>query len=243
MFDSEKSEGDSLQDTTYASLREAGRFNLITNATPGDTYMQERHRYLIEIAAEDYVQLMGSPTSRSVVDFVDVQQWLNGADFVTSWLGARNAFPQENMMLPLAVDVPGLKEYFYSFIDAEPRVPREEKQDITLEINRRSVQHNLETGSRTFIYYTIIWNAPYQNAIYTLAWYDPDNYTGWGVPVKTVRPGQTNSAIIGEYVVERGTGVQFPTDGRVHGTRVFYVVALLPDGTFYISDKLEYDFD
>jgi len=243
MFDSAISEGESLSGTSYARFREADRFDLITSSSPGSTYMQERFRYLIEIAAEDYVQLMGSPTTRQVVDFVDVQQLLNGAELPTSIRGARNAFPQENMMIPLAGDVQGLKEYFYSYIGKAPRVPREEKQEITLEISRSSVQHDLTSGRRTFVYYTIIWNAPYQNAIYTLAWYDPDNYAGWGNPVKTVHPGQSPSAVIGEYVVERGDRIHFPEDGRVFGTRVFYVVAMLPDGTFYISDKLEYNFD
>jgi len=243
MFGTGINEKDTLEGTEYARLRNAANLGLITGAGPGDTYMQERHRYLFEIAAEDYVQLMGSPTTRQVVDFVDVQQVLNGAEPPTSWLGARNAFPQENMMIPLAGDVPGLADYFYSYIDATPRVPVEEKKDVTLDIQRRSIQHNLVTGLRTFVYYSITWNAPYQNAIYTLVCYDPDDYIGWGIPIKTVRPGQNTSAIIGEYVIDLGDRVTSLDDGNANGFKVFFVVALLPDGTLYISDKLEYDFD
>jgi len=242
MFDSMISVNDSLQETEYARLRNATGHNLITNAGPGSTYWQERHRYLIEIAAEDYVQLMGSPTSIQIVDYLDVQQILNGAEAPTSWVGARNAFPQENMMIPLANDVPGLTDYFYSFIDTAPRIPIEEKKDISLQIQQRPVQHNLVDGLRTFTHYVITWNAPYQNAIYTLACYEPDDYIGWGIPIKTVHPGQNTSAVIGEYVVERGDRVVFMDDGNAHGVKVFFVVALLPDGTFYISDKLEYHF-
>ena len=242
MFDNESDEDGSLERTTYAGLREALQNNLLTSATPGVTYMRERHRYLFEIAAEDYVQLMGSPTTRRVVDFVDVQQVINGAEHPASISGARNAFPQENMMLPLANDVPGLKAYFFSFVDAEPRVPIEEKQDVTLDIRRNSVQHNLVSGLRTFVYYTITWNTPYQDAIYTLVCYDPFDYSGWGHPIKTVHPGNAGSAIIGEYVVERGEQVVTMDDGLAEGVKVFFVVALLPDGTFYISEKLEYEF-
>ena len=241
--DYDSSENDSLDGTEYAGLREASRFNLITNATPGSTYMEERHRYLFEIAAEDYVQLMGSPRTRQVVDFVDVQQILNSAQQPSRTADARNAFPQENMMIPLANDVPGLAEYFYSFIGANPRVPIEEKKDVTLQVRRESTQLDLVEGSRTFIYYTITWNAPYDNAIYTLVYYDPDNYTGWGVPVKTVHPGQATSAVMGEYVVVRGTEVLHIPNSAVQGTKVLFVVALLQDGTFYISEKLEHNFD
>ena len=242
MFYAETNEDGLLIDSRYAQLRGAEQFDLITSATPGSTYMQERHRYLIEIAAEDYVQLMGSPTTRSVVDFVDVQQVLDGAEHPANTRGARNAFPQENMMLPLANDVPGLKEYFFSFVDAEPRAPIEEKQEITLQITRNSEQHYWDTELRTFINYTITWNAPYENAIYTLISYDPNNYTGWGTPIKTVHPGHAPSAIIGEYVVARGNRIYLVEDENAHGVKVFVVVAMLPDGTYHVSEKLEYEF-
>ena len=232
----------SLGDTMYARLREAARFNLIMSLSPGEDYLQERFRYLIEIAAEDYVQLMGSPTTRQVVDFVDVRQIINGAERPSSIRGARNAFPQENLMIPLANNVPGLKEYFFSFIDAGPRVPVEEKQEVSLQIRRNNIGFQLTTGYRTFIHYEITWNTPYDNAIYTLVCYDPDNYAGWGMPIKTVRPGQNASAIIGEYVVERGNQVESLDDGLASGTKVFFVVAMLPDGTFFMSEKLEHTF-
>ena len=64
-----------------------------------------------------------------------------------------------------------------------------------------------------------------------------------GIPIKTVHPGQNTSAIIGEYVVDRGDRVTFIDDGNAEGTKVFMVIALLPDGTFYASEKLEHHFD
>jgi len=236
-------EYDSLAGTEYARLREASRFDLITNAAPGETYMEDRHLYLFEIAAEDYVQLMGSPRTRQIVDFVDVQQVLNGAQQPLDFGNARNAFPQENMMIPLANDVPGLAEYFYSFIGAKPRVPAEEKKEITLQMQRNAVQHNLEEGLRTFIHYVITWNTPYESAIYTLVCYEPEDYTGWGIPIKTVHPGQSASAVIGEYTIMLGNRGREINDFLAQGTKVFFVVALLPDGTLYISDKMEHEFD
>jgi len=242
MFGSGVDDSDSLKDTEYARLREAEKFDLITNAVPGDLYMQERHRYLIEIAAEDYIQLMGSPTTRQVVDFKDVQQVLDGAQQPESTRGARNAFPQENMMLPLAAEVPGLREYFFSFINSQLRVPVEERKEVTLQISRNSLDYDLVSGPRTFVHYAITWNTPYQNAIYTLVCYDPNDYSGWGIPIKTVHPGQLASAVIGEYVTERGDQVVSMDDGLAQGVKIFFVVAALPDGTYYTSEKLEYEF-
>ena len=242
MFDVKDTEADSVAQSMYASLREANRFNLLSSISRDDLYWQERHRYMIETAAEDYVQLMGSPTTRQVIDYPDIRQLINNTQQPERVSTARNAVPQENMMIPLANDVPGLKEYFYSYIDIEPRIPVEEKKEVSLQIRRNSIEHNLVSGFRTFIHYEITWNTPYQNAIYTLACYDPHNYTGFAIPIKTVHSGQTASAVIGEYVITRGEQVFSMNDGLAEGTAVFYVVALLPDGTFYISEKLEHDF-
>ena len=242
MLRADENDRDSFAGTTYARMRQAIGYDLITSATPGRDYMQQRHRYLFEIAAEDYVQLMGSPTTRQVVDFVDVRQILNGAERPASVHGARNAFPQENMMIPLANEIPDLKEYFYSFINRRPRTPAEEQRTVALQIQHNSVQHHLESGFRTAVYYIITWNTPYRNAIYTLICYDPENYSGWGIPIKTVHPGQTTSAVIGEYVLEQGNQVISMDDGNAHGVKVFLVIAALPDGTYYTSEKLEYQF-
>jgi hypothetical protein len=48
--------------------------------------------------------------------------------------------------------------------------------------------------------------------------------------------------VVGEYVVERGDHVESLDDGLASGTKVFFVVVMLPDGTFYFSEKLEYTF-
>jgi len=240
-IDGYEPDDDSLAHTIYAVLRDATRYNLITSISPGENYFDNWYRYLVEVAAEDYVQLMGSPTTRQVVDFVDVQQLIRGSEH-PEFFRARNAFPQANMMIPLANDVPGLKDYFYNFIGIIPRAPIEEKQTVTLQMQRNPIEYLLTTGPRTFVHFEITWNAPYQNAIYTLVCYDPNDYNGWGIPIKTVRPGQNTSAIIGDYAVERGNQIVSMNDGNAEGSKIFYVVALLPDGTFYISDKLEHNF-
>jgi hypothetical protein len=242
MFNEALAAGGDLLNTEFARLREASLHNLITRSDRGDDYWEQRFRYLIEVAAEDFVQLMGSPTTRQVVDFVDVRQRLNSAEGPESTLGARNAFPQENLMIPLANEVPGLAEYFFSFINRTPPEPIQPRQEIIPEITQHVRVFDLVSGQRTFIYYEITWNTPYDGAIYTLVTYDPANYSGWGLPIRTIRPGVSASAIIGEYVVERGGQVVFLNDNLAEGTRVFLVIAQLPDGTFFTSEKLTHTF-
>lgn len=246
MFDHALREQNLLGQSRYGQLRDYEGFELIESAEIGEDYLQNRHKYLIETAAEDYVTLMGSPASRYVIDYYDVRQLLENPELDGTRRGGRNAFPQENMMIPLAIDVPGLAEYFYSFIDAEPRVPVEEKQNIELEFTRDSEEYNLESGPRVFTHYDIRWDMPYEDAIYTLACYDPHEYTGWGIPIKTVRPGDYSrgraSAVVGEYAVLDDNMVHFRDDGLATGIKVFYVVALLPDGTYYLSDPTYFNF-
>ena len=242
MFNDALQAGGTLENTEFARLREAARHDLIVRSDRGEDYWEQRFRYLIEVAAEDFVQLMGSPTTRHVVDFMDVRQRLNATETPTVMQSARNAFPQENLMIPLANYVPGLKEYFFSFINREPPQPVEQRQEITLEIEQTAKTFELVSGERTFLFYEITWNAPYEDAIYTLVTYDPANYSGWGTPIRTVRSGITPSAIIGEYVIAQDGQVRFMNDELATGTRVFMVIALLPDGTFFTSEKLTHTF-
>ena len=248
MFDHETRRQDLLGQSQYAKLREADTHGLITSVEVGEDYFLNRHRYIIETAAEDYVTLMGSQATRQVEDYFDIKQILEDSELIESRRSERNAFPQENMSIPLAIDVEGLAEHFYSFISSEPREPTEEKQDMILHISRQSEQHRLETGLKTYTHYIITWNTPYKDAIYTVAFFDPYNYLGWGVPIKTVRPegrGRNTSeasAIIGEYAQLRGNVVHSAADGIAEGIKTFYVVAQLPDGTYYLSELYEFNF-
>ena len=230
---------DNLADTYYAGLRNASAHDLITAVYDDDFYRRNRHRYLSEVAAEDYVQIMGSPTTRQVASFIDVRQsLLYDAENPIVTTSFRNAFPQENMMLPLAGEIPGLREYFYSFTLTDPPYPTRQAQNITLDIREVPISHDLQTGYTTFTHYVLTWNMPYEDTVYTLAMYDPEGYTGWAHPIKTVFPGDEASAVIGSFTTMRGSRVYIMDDDIPNGSKVFYVSALLPDGTYYLSEKL-----
>lgn len=83
----------------------------------------EEHRWdPLEIAAEDYVQLFGSPTARksekvqNLLDYWEAyveQHFPWEPERVNNWRRLPfNVMPQENWELPLASEVPGLREYW-----------------------------------------------------------------------------------------------------------------------------------
>lgn len=72
------------------------------------------HRWLIqEIAAEDYVQLFGSMTAKQSIDFKDIAERLpSKATNITFTTDIFNYRPQENYEIPLAANLPDLREYW-----------------------------------------------------------------------------------------------------------------------------------
>lgn len=231
-----------LLGTRYATLRDAQGQDLITRNGTGLDYNQNYHRYLIEVAAEDYVQLMGSPASRQVVDFPDVRQQMAGAVYPEDavYQQGANAWPQRNMSLPLALEVPGLADYFYSLIGQTAPTPAQPKMEITLTVQKNTASYNLERGYSSFTRYAFSWNTPYEGALYTLACYDADSHEI--VPVKTVKPGQQAFAEVGTVTSLGQSYLTYQSDGIDVGSKVFYVVAQLPDGSYYLSQRLPYQF-
>ena len=241
---SEGSTWDSLAGTRYAELRKSEEYDLVNLLRMDrDTYKKEYLRVLFEIAAEDYVQIMGSPTTRQMIDFLDVNERLYGQKYPESlnWNSAMNAWPQANMAIPLASEMPGLTEYFYSFIDEGPPTSEQLKQEIVISIERKSVGYNLVGGYQTFVHYILSWNTPYQGAIYTLVCFDSqDVYVV--IPIKTIFSGENAHATIGTVTSEGWGYINYLSDELNKGTKAFFVIAMLPDGSFYRSEPLWYEF-
>ena len=232
---------EALTDSEYAKIRNLPSDKVKTAMDDRDFYYENHHWYLVEVAAEDYVLLMGSPTVKQAVDFPDVRQVLAGAKYPDKQelKRAHNAYPQDNLMIPLATDVPGLAEYFCGFIGETPKaVPA--KQEINLHIKRGSTSYQLTTGYREFVYYDITWNMPYEGATYTLVCYDESEY--YIRPIKTVMPGEKASATIGAVTRASSTQIAWQYDSIDKGQKTFYVTAMLPDGTVMISNPLAYRF-
>ena len=166
-----------------------------------------------------------------------IRQYMNGETSDTTL--ARNAAPQENMKLPLAQDVPGLADYFYSFVD-EPAPEFPQDRDFGLAFDRRTASYNLTSGYQTFVSYKITWDKRFgDDAIYTLiSAKEGEDY----MPIRTIHPGEEAAAWIGCVTQDQGTRVQIYDDGLTSGSRTFLVTAILPDGRFCVSEPVTRSF-
>ncbi len=225
--------------TEYEKLRQIDPERVRAAYLYANDYRENHHWYYYEVAAEDYVVLMGSPNSRTIEDYYDTEESLYGRNNRVEY--AKNMSVHENLMIPMPTQVPGLAEYFYSFID-EP-APTYEPKELTLGIKRRSNSYSLSTGHRTFTHYVITWDKVYgEDATYTLVCFDEDDYRASLYPIKTVTEGEEARAVIGALTQEKRGMLYYLEDKHAKGTKTFVVTVILPDGTMYCSEPLEYNF-
>ena len=220
----------------YAKLRGLDPETTLTARDDAELYYENHKDYLVEIAAEDYVVLMGSPNAMADQgDYIDIRDFKNGKTG-DQWI-LRNAAPQENMFLPFAADVPGLADYFYGFLD-EPAPEFPDASGAEPRFERHAVGYDLVGGYRTFVSYRVTWDKVLgEDATYTLICLDPQTETLQ--PIKTVRAGEEAKAEIGELAVESGSRINYYEDGVTKGTKRFLVVVITPDGRAAVSDAVE----
>lgn len=231
-------------ESEYAKLRQipGDKVEIVRSAIDDDYYINNHHWYLQEIAADDYVQLMGSPTAKKIINYSDINDILHGASSEWTYYSI-NGTPQENFLIPLAYETEGLYDYYYSFIDSNLAMTTHQKIPITITIQRKSKYHELINGSLTCIYYEITWDKVYgEDVVYTLVYYDPDNYD-YVMPLKTVYSNQSALAYLGHVSYETSMYVYSQNDELATGKKTFVVTATFPDGTIYKSDPVEYNFD
>lgn len=230
-----------LLNTEYEKIRNIQDHEVFYDISENyNHYLQNHMWYIFEIAAEDYVQLMGSPLTKNVVRYNDVYQRLHGSK-INSILNSYNGNIQENMLIPFANEVDGLSEYFHQFIDQQPDSTSYFKKNFDLSITRGTTHHDSMDGPLDFIHYKITWDDVYEDAIYTLLCLDDGGSTNY--PLKTVYPNEANYAYIGTVSYVGGGYIHWNYDSLDSGTKTFIVTALLPDGTLYQSNPLKYRFN
>lgn len=158
------------------------------------------HAWLIqEIAAEDYVQLFGSPSSKQSYDFKDIAERVNeGQRGVTYSTDIFNYRPQENYELPLAANVKGLKEYWLKAAGLTMAGSPPGQVSIELEdVNPmdRSTQ------------YVFAWDKSIDDKTtaleYTLVYFEKIGDKSISYPVKTVTDNEPLEAVLGSAQSER----------------------------------------
>jgi len=167
------------KESRYYELRSVDNKKISTNRETYTDYYDHHKWYLLEIAAEDYVYLMGSPSTQRILEFYDNydkynllkdRQYdvLDENDYDYTW--CKNGAPHENVELPMPVQVEGLGEYFYSFVDEE----------YTFDYDLMNIGDlNL---SMTYVpaiqsQHKFTWRQPYADSeiLYTLIVYDMDD--------------------------------------------------------------------
>lgn|GEM_PF-2152987 len=200
------------------------------------------HDWMIhEIAAEDYVQLFGSPTVKMSQDFRDIADRLaDGGAGNNKWSYNTDTFnyhPQENYRLPLAANVKGLKKYWLNAAGLEDTAGSPPAQVVPqlVKVNKYS---GIDTPQ-----YVFTWNASQddRSAVleYTLVWFEdsPGAIMSF-YPVRTVIDGEPLTAVIGSAKEERiYLWERVPT-----GVAYFIVYVKDSDGLIISSPVLAVDF-
>ncbi len=233
--------GEEVYDTEYAKLRGLNTDNSYTDGDGDDSfYMDNHYKYVLEIAAEDYVALMGSPASREIIDYKDIMESLYLDSY--SWIASRSSAVQENLTIPMACEMEGLADYFYSFLNEE--APEYDiKKEMNIRINKRSQSYNLVGGYRTFVYYDVEFDKVYgEDATYVLTVYDPEDFYHTVQPVRTVTSGEKALCRVGNAVRNLGSSVVYNDDKIAKGTKVFIVNVITADGKLYTSAPFSYTF-
>jgi hypothetical protein len=200
----------------------------------------ENHMWsLYELAAEDYVQLMGSSGARQQREYLDIRDVLENyskyKDY-TAYADASvsNVYPQENVYLPLADEVDGLRDYYLSFIGEQNEMEYLEDADFNLSMT----QHE-QYG---YTYYEITWDKTTDDpeALYTLICYSENGDIF--LPVRTVRGDETPVARVGTAVKLSGITLTTLKNGITDEDRYFKLYVTWPDGRMQSSEMFYADF-
>lgn len=198
----------------------------------------ENHMWSIyEVAAEDYVQLMGSPNSRQTEDYKDISEVLSTGDKdyrIYADSNTTNVFPQENMSIPLANQVNGLRDYYYSFIEEENELGDIPEVDFDMSMRKQS--------SHGYTYYDISWNNVFddEDAQYTLVCYDKDKQIF--SPIKTIYGNEKAIAKVGTVSKIEGNKIISYSNDVTKEDRYFRLIVMLSDGRMIASDYYFADF-
>ncbi|MTI94782.1 MAG: hypothetical protein FH749_04725 [Firmicutes bacterium] len=223
------------RNSEYYLLRDLGQYPLVDDyASMGVELYKDYWAWDVgEIAAEDYVQLMGSPTARQLVTGVmDIRGMLSyslanpGVPESRIWTDnlqptrGGNTYPHGNIFLPLPLETPGLAEYFYSYLDQEPLLTFREVRAPELSYTQTAPDQYL------FTWQPVSSDA---NILYTLMAYD-EQRNSWSA-IKTVRGPDDNEALVGTAREGRYSW----SDNIAQGTKHFRIYATYPDG--YMSSS------
>ncbi len=232
---SENAYYDKWENSAYVKVRSLKNYPVVYNQTEDFDYTWD----ILEIAANDYVQLLGSPNAKQSYKYKDAAQALesysSSPDYIKSHF---NAKPQSNNNIPLAADVPGLWEYFCRIAGKRPALSSAPAITKRPEITGIDSQNSFLNKKYTINFARATGNAPFE---YTLVMY-PVDFPFLSRAIKTVTESDRLTATI-------GTVVDYDDEGNIFGIfdyftdkYIFVIYAKDSKGYYYSSQPYVYDF-
>ncbi len=230
---------ESARNSDYFLMRGIDKFDHDVFFEIESDYYENHMWSVYELAAEDYVQLMGSPSSKQQREYLDIYDVLDNykknKDY-TAYADSSisNVYPQENIYIPLADEIGGLRDYYLSFIGETSGMQNIEKANFNL----RMTEHE----SYGYKYYEIMWDKTTEdeNALYTLVCYSKNGDIF--LPVRTVRGDETPVARVGTAVKLSGITLTTLKNGVTDEDRQFKLYVTWPDGRMQSSEMFDADF-
>lgn len=230
---------DAAKSSDYFRLRRMDSFDHEVFYDIESEYYENHMWSVYEIAAEDYVQLMGSPTAKQQKEYLDIYDVLDNysenMDY-TAYADASvsNVYPQENIYIPLADEVSGLRNYYLSFIGETSTLEDFETNDFNLSMTKHE-----QYG---YAYYEITWDKTTedQDALYTLICYSSNGDIF--LPVRTIHGDETPIARVGTAVKISGITLTTLKNGVTDEERYFKLYVTWPDGRMQSSEMFYADF-
>ena len=188
-----------------------------------------------EIAANDYVQLLGSPNARQSYDYPDAEEKLTQGNVEFFLPTMFNKRPQDNASLPLAAEVDGLYAYLLAIGGHAGNTPSIAARPVITGIMAEDSFLNPK--------YTLSWTAAEGNGNfeYTAIMF-PAAYPFLVEPLKTVVDGETLSATFGTVTKDEADGSTLAVLDYYIGDYVFVIYAKDANGFMFASAPMPYSF-
>lgn len=238
MVKAEKQFFDQWRTSGYARARQLTNHPKVSYQTDANC---GSHKWdIMEIAAEDYVQIFGSDNARSSVIYKDIQEKIEqNTSGQFNFEPGFNMSPQENLEIPLASDVAGLEQYWRNAANLPQQVqlPIPPKPRLRL-VSQKEV-------ARDYYQYRIQWDQALdgKDYEYTLVSY-PDGEYGFPYPIKTVKAGEATFARVGNGLkTNLQTGSQNLIIDDYRGRYTFVLYMKDANHKVYASDPFHVNFN
>ncbi|MCT4612987.1 MAG: S-layer homology domain-containing protein [Clostridia bacterium] len=248
---------DRWRETGYARIRGIENDERVRHFTDTDG-LEYSHKWdIMEIAAEDYVQLFGSSLAKKSTSYDDISKRAEkNTSSVEYSNNVFNIYPQENLDLEIAANVEGLYEYWLGLAGFTGYIERLDK-DFELELIEKEVVIEKDLIDKVGLKNITDEEYDKMNKRYAIEWKDIGNadrkyeYTLVGYPkgdktfpepIKTAVTGDKMLAYFGSTKLETEDGKVKVILNKYEGKYEFVLFIKNPEGFIYSSNPLSIDF-